>query len=218
MAQKVIEQLVNEITFFYQRHILKRIPFNYNRVASGWGFEGAGLPHYSNRLHKEVNQLKKAIGDYRAHKTLEIGCGYGRLSPWIQEYSKELFSVEPQLDLIQDAEILNPGVKFYNTQVQNMPFPDDYFDLCVSWTVLQHIPPGKEFIKAINEIKRVCKPNARIILGEETEGSKGKLCWSHPIDEWVYFFSPWKLTFHTERKIEVTFKGHAGTIMRFEHS
>jgi len=111
---------------------------------------------------------------------------------------------------------LNPNVFFYKAKVQNLPFPDNYFDLCVSWTVIMHIPP-EELPKAIKEIKRVLKPTAIIVLAEETEGKGSMRYWPRPLTTWENLLSPWKLVWKTERKLEETYKEHAGMVLRFKN-
>ena len=122
-------------------YIRKRVPFAYEQVVGGWGINGAGLPHFSARLYREVKLLERAIGSYCAERSLEIGCGYGRLTPWIAEHSKQHYAIEPESALLNDAKKLYPNVHFYQAKAQKLPFPSSYFDLSVSWTVLQHIPP-----------------------------------------------------------------------------
>jgi len=195
-------------------HIRKRMPFTYEQVVSAWGVKGTGLPHFSARLYKEVKLLDKAIAGYHAKRSLEIGCGYGRLTPWIAEHSERHYTVEPEFILLNDAKKLYPNIYFYQTKAQKLPFPNNYFDLIVSWTVLQHVPP-KELTKAITEIKRVCTPKAIIILAEGVGKEKGLNYWEYTLEEWKELLSPWQLAWSTEREIEETFKGTAGLIMRF---
>ena len=195
-----------------------RVPFSINRVVSGFGIKGAGLPHFSSRLYKEVNLLNEAICDYRANRSLEIGCGYGRLTPWIAEHSDIHYSIEPENILIEYARKLYPNVIFNKAKVQELPFPDNYFDLCISWTVLQHIPTKKELIKAINEIKRVCT-NKSIIIIAEGVGSVKRITYNeYTLEEWIALFKPYELVWSKERKIENALKGNEGVVMKFKHS
>lgn len=185
----------------------KRVPFTHNRVV-----DEPRLPEFSNRLYREVNLLKEALGTYQAKRSLEIGCGYGRLTPWIADHSNEHYAIEPERNLLDDARRLYPNIKFYHGLVQKMPFPNNYFDLCVSWTVLMHIPP-KELNKAIDEIKRVSAQEAIIILAEGVgDKSRSFGYWERTLEEWKDLFSPWKLSWRIERR---TLKGYDGLVMRF---
>jgi len=195
----------------------KRVPFTHEDVVSGWGIKGAGLPHFSARLHAEVKLLNEAIGGYHAKRSLEVGCGYGRLTPWIAEHSDQHYAIEPESALLSDAKELHPNVRFYHAKAQKLPFPNGFFDLCVTWTVLHHVLP-KELPKTVTEIKRVCAPEAIIILAEGVGKERARKYWQHTLEEWKELLSPWKLTQYRERKIEETYKSNAGLVMRFERN
>ena len=152
---------------FYAHHVMKRIPFEHRNVAEDWNTKEANIAHYASRIYMEVALLRRALADLHVEKSLEIGCGYGRLTPWIADYSEQHYAIEPEKMLLKDAEILNSGVVFRNAMVQKLPFQDDFFDLVVTWTVLMHVPP-KEFARAVEEIKRVAKSSATILLTEST--------------------------------------------------
>jgi len=202
----------------FDRKIRKRIPFSHSSVVGDWGINGVGLSHFSARLYCEVSLLKKALANRTFDNSLEIGCGYGRLTPWIIQHSKRYYAIEPEKKLFNDAKLLYPQTQLYNVKVQNLPFPNNFFDLCVSWTVLQHIPP-EEQAKATDEIKRVAKPTATIIIAEETGTFQGDKVWFRSLDEWSNLFKPWKLVWQTDRVLEETSKNKShGKVMRFERS
>ncbi len=203
------------LKYVFNIQIRKRVPFTYEQVAGGLGIKVAELPHFSARLYREVKLLNEAIESYHAKRSLEIGCGYGRLTPWIAVHSDQHYAIEPESILLNDARKLHSNIHFHQAKAQKLPLPSSYFDLCVSWTVLQHIPP-KELTKAVTEIKRVCAPEAIIILAEGLGKKRGRKYWEHTLKEWMDLFSPWKLTWCTERKIERTHKGSAGLVMRFK--
>ena len=215
--QRIPLYVQNRMQYINTVYIRKRVPFTHNEVVDGWGETGGGLPQYSARLYKEVKLFNETLGGYHARKSLEIGCGYGRLSPWISEHSDQHYAVEPESALINDARKLHPNIHFYQAKAQKLPFPQSHFDLCVTWTVLQHIPPN-ELGKAVAEMKRVCEPNAVMVLSEaigEKDEKKYMRTWSHTLEEWQNLLSPWKLASHKEQKIEESLAGHM-SCMRFE--
>ena len=200
----------------FNKNVRKRVPFSHDMVVSFWGEEGAGLPGFSSRLYREVKLLQHAIGNFKAEKSLEIGCGYGRLTPWIMEYSREHYAVEPEKSLFKDAKRLNPKAYFHNVTAQKLPFPDRFFELCVSWTVLQHMLP-KEQIKAIEEIKRVATKTAVLIVAEDTGIYEGATeLTTHSVENWAELFKPWQLVWQTDRVLGETAGMPPGKVMRFE--
>jgi len=199
----------------FNKNVRKRVPFNYESVVSGWGIDTAGLPHFSSRLYREVKLLQQALAGYKANRSLEIGCGYGRLTPWIMEHSREHFAVEPEKKLLNDAKVLNPKVKFYHARAQKLPFPAEYFDFIVTWTVIQHMPP-KEQVQAVREIKRVAKKSAVILITEGTGTFQSETVWFRTVEDWIELFKPWKLVWQTDRVLEETAPKDQGMVMRFE--
>jgi len=186
------------------------VPFSHKVVA------GQELPHFASRLYRESKLLKEALGDCRAEKSLEIGCGYGRLTPWIAENSSQHYAVEPEEELLRDAEKLNPGVKFCHAKAQQLPYPDAFFDLCVTWTVLQHIPPT-QIEKAVEEIKRVCKLTAFIVLAEDIGERCSDSYWQRTLDEYLALMQPWQMVWHSQPIREEPSRLFPALVMRFQH-
>jgi SAM-dependent methyltransferase len=200
---------------FYHTRILKRVPFCHKHVSTSWNIADAGIAHYALRLYREVMLLEKTLDGLKVERSLELGCGYGRLTPWIKEHSEQHFAVEPEESLLKDAKTLNPQVKFHNAKAQKLPFAEEFFDLIVTWTVLQHIPPN-ELAEAIKELKRVAKKQGVFIITEGTSAYKGETEWFYSIEEWKKMFYPWKLTKHFGRVLEETAAPDQGTVMRYE--
>ena len=202
---------------YFAKKVEKRVHFDYEEVSSGWGIDGAGLPHYAARLYLEVRLLREALANCKAEKSLEIGCGYGRLTPWIAEFSKEHYAIDPEEKFIRDASLLHPQIHFQKAKAQKLPFPDDFFDLCLTWTVLQHIPP-EEIVGAVNEIKRVAKQSAIIIVTEGVGTFQNETTFYRTVESWEELFQPWKLVWQTDRSLEETTWKDQGKVMRFERN
>ncbi len=124
------------------------------------------------RHYYEVKALKESLA--RLHElgvtpsqSLEIGCGFGRLSPYIAEFSDQHFAVDINDWALSKARQCYPRLCFQQASVTDLPFPDRSFDVIVTWTVLQHIP-NHLINKALAEIIRVAKPKSIIVLCEAT--------------------------------------------------
>jgi len=179
------------------------------------GVSTLSLPAFAARLYKETKLLGEAIGNRRFRRSCEVGCGHGRLTGWVMDYSDKHHAVEPSTELRKAAMELYPSVKFYDVVAQALPFEDGFFDLVVSWTVLQHIQP-LDVGRAISEIKRVTSPDGVIIIAENTAGTETKRCWSRSVEQYQEYFRPFTLTWIKPRIIERTWKKDAGHVMRFE--
>ncbi len=179
------------------------------------------LPLFSTRLFYEVSLLEKILNNLNVEKSLEIGCGYARLTPWIAKHSNEHYAIEPTKELYEWANLLYTDVHFEKASCDELPYPDNYFDLVITWTVLQHIPPGR-FKKSIEEIKRVLKNDSVLVIAEFTQKiPPPTTTWGHTIEEFSLLFQPKKLVQHFERKVEPFTPFHAvkpyhmGEVMKF---
>lgn len=56
-----------------------------------------------------------------------------------------------------DASVLPPNLRFAPFDANHLPFPDDSFDVVLSWGSLEHIAGGH--LQALREIKRVLRPD-----------------------------------------------------------
>lgn len=124
------------------------------------------------RNYYEVTELRRCLGfmaehDVKPERSLEIGCGFGRLSPFIAEHFQQHTAVDINTGALSEASRFYPQVKFSQASATELPFPDKTFDTVITWTVLQHIP-NSLVGKALNEIRRVAKPKSLIILCEAT--------------------------------------------------
>ena len=103
----------------------------------------------------------------KADRSLEIGCGFGRLSPYIAEHFEQHTAVDINRWALSEASQFYPGIAFSESSATELPFPDLSFDVVITWTVLQHIP-NHLVGKALSEIVRVTNPKTLIILCEAT--------------------------------------------------
>jgi SAM-dependent methyltransferase len=154
------------------------------------------------RHYYEVMQLRRCLGliarqGVKPGRSLEIGCGFGRLSPYIAEHFEQHTAVDINTWAVSEASHFYPKISFSVASATELPFPDHSFDAMITWTVLQHIPNALVG-KALNEIKRVANPKSLIILCESTlYAGRPENGWQHTHDRFPEFyaeaFSPRKL-------------------------
>lgn len=148
------------------------------------GFVSADSPAALLTRHNyEAARIRKELAGVRATRSLEVGCGFGRLSPVFAEFSDDHTAVDINTDALSLARASYPHVTYQQAQAAELPFPDDSFGFVVTWTVLQHIRP--ELIgAAVAELQRVLEPGGLLLICEETaEPDAGAPhCW-HRIPE-----------------------------------
>lgn len=185
------------------------------------GFAGGAndRPEFSARNYYEITQLRSLLEEYDVSVTrsAEVGCGYGRLSPWIADFSTQHYGIEPNKTQVEKARELYPDCKWVESTAQDLSFDDSYFNLIVTWTVLQHIPP-ESIQGAVQQIERVSADQGYIILCEETKGEAGVNTWPRSTTEYSDLFASFSLEQTRDRLLEPTFLDHGGEIMVFKNS
>lgn len=155
--------------------------------------------------------------DINPTKTLEIGCGYGRLSPWIANHGCEHHGIDPNGEMISRARSLYPDIHWQVGSIQDSEYAPDEFDFIYAWTVLQHIPP--EDIEAVaRNIVSTLQPGGYLLLCEEVSGEVEKHLWPRPVERYDELFRELSLVKSQDRTLEPTAKEEPSSkILLFEN-
>ncbi len=96
---------------------------------------------------------------------LDAGCGGGRNLIYFLRQNFQVFAVDSNPQAIQQvtelASKLSPDLppeNFQTADVEEMPFPDQKFDLVISSAVLHFARDKQHFERMLNEMWRVLKP------------------------------------------------------------
>lgn len=130
---------------------------------------------YEDWFFRHFDHAALVVSDYLLDKSpllkgriLDVGCGDGiiDLGIFLRYQPEELVGIDPfagfdRLPEVVAANHLPPDVlddsrlKFKAEDGNAIPYPDDYFDVVVSWGSLEHIAGGYE--QTLGEIRRVLK-------------------------------------------------------------
>jgi ubiquinone/menaquinone biosynthesis C-methylase UbiE len=116
----------------------------YDEIAQGY-----------EELHKEeqekkIELIKSHISINPNDKLLDVGCGTGLTTePW----GCSCYGIDPSKGLLERAR-QRDKIEYKLAPAEDIPYPDDFFDIVVSVTAIQNFDDVK---KGLNEIKRVCK-------------------------------------------------------------
>jgi len=95
---------------------------------------------------------------------LEAGCGNGRISRILLGERIELFALDLSGSIFTACERLGakPAAHFFQADMTQAPFPEEFFDIVVASAVLQHTesPPD-----TILRLSRMLKPGGYMIAG-----------------------------------------------------
>jgi ubiquinone/menaquinone biosynthesis C-methylase UbiE len=133
----------------------------YNRIAPVYDFMESLV---ERSRYSDWRQL--LWSKVEGNKILEVGLGTGKNFPFYPpgldmtaiDFSEKMLDRAREKARKQDIEIA-----LRQMDVQNLSFEDDMFDTIVSTFVFCSVPDP---IKGLKEIKRVCKPNGKVLLLE----------------------------------------------------
>jgi SAM-dependent methyltransferase len=96
-------------------------------------------------------------------RVLDAGCGFGQWSMALGKINIEIHAADVAHERISIAllvarELGLSNIKFNNSSIDRLPFPDDFFDGVFSYSVLYLI----DFRAALVEFYRVLKPGGRL--------------------------------------------------------
>lgn len=96
---------------------------------------------------------------------LEIGGGATQLLDFFHQGLK--YAIDPLADFYQKefSDILNPGIIWSVSKAEEIPYPDEFFDVIIMRNVLDHVDSVD---KTLSEMRRVLKPKGLVYLGLNT--------------------------------------------------
>lgn len=117
---------------------------------------------YGRRLvMDELTSLLEGLP--KGSKVLDVGCGTAHLSNWIKNRGFEVCGIEPSNEMFNYAKKNFPEIEIKQAISSEIPYPDNYFDLVVSFEVLRYLDK-EENIKTYKEFHRVLKPRGHFFL------------------------------------------------------
>lgn len=163
------------------------------------GFVAADGPAMLLARHNfELRTIAVELDGVHVAHSLEVGCGFGRLSQSIAAHSDVHTAIDINRDALDLASATYSGVDFKFGSAHEMPVSSGSIGLLVSWTVLQHIRP--ESIKATcTELLRVLAPGAAVLICEEIArpGGTGRHTWHRTVEDYERLLTPLTLVRHS---------------------
>lgn len=114
-------------------------------------------------LWDDLKPLKKytKAGD----RVLDIGCGTGRLYQLFEEIQDtSYFGIDQSEGQIELAKENYTEGSFQVMEMTELDFADNEFDLIFCIATFNHLPDEETRLKSLSEMKRVLKPNGKVIM------------------------------------------------------
>jgi ubiquinone/menaquinone biosynthesis C-methylase UbiE len=122
-------------------------------------------------------ELRKKALSLASGKVLEVGVGTGNNFPYYPpgcEVTAIDFSPGMLARARKKLHLARSPIKLLEMDAQAMDFPDNTFDTVVATCVFCSVPDP---VKGLAEVKRVCKPNGKIILLEHVRSESPVIGW-----------------------------------------
>jgi ubiquinone/menaquinone biosynthesis C-methylase UbiE len=113
--------------------------------------------HYEHFYTAHFN-LNKSF--YKDKRILDIGCGPRGSLEWADNTLQRI-GLDPLAKSYRELGIENHKMLYVASGAENIPFPDEYFDIVTSFNSLDHVD---NIDKSINEIIRVIKSGGLFLL------------------------------------------------------
>ena len=119
------------------------------------------VEHCLRLMH--LRAYDEAVALSAGRDVLDVGCNTGYGTRRFLDVANRVVGVDVSPRAIEAALEGAAGGRgeFLLTSGQDLPFPDDSFDLVTSFQVLEHVPNAVAFLR---EIERVARPGAIVVL------------------------------------------------------
>jgi SAM-dependent methyltransferase len=178
-----------------------------------WG-DGETPPQISAINYHIVQALRSDLQDNNYRHAVEIGCGYGRVTPWLSEFASDVTGVDPNEAVLSVIEEYYPFVDTVAAKAQELPMGSGTADLIFTRGVLQHVPET-EIEPAATEIKRIASDDAHFLLCEDTTGEETSTYHPRSLDRYADLFEPYSLENHWNRESPAKSREHNRSRMLF---
>lgn len=137
---------------------LSAVRDGYDRWAPVYDHDGNPLPAL------EEPHVRRALGDVRGCRVLDLGCGTGRHAAWLAGAGARVTAVDFSEEMLKHArdKLAGTDVRFVVHDLHEpLPFGDASFDAVVSGLVLEHLRDLDGFFR---EARRVLTARGRAVV------------------------------------------------------
>ncbi|EKN65286.1 hypothetical protein BABA_20861 [Neobacillus bataviensis LMG 21833] len=156
--------------------------------------------YVTSSIHKDGKDLGKLLemaSIKGEEKLLDIATGGGHTANAFAPYVKKVTAVDLTPEILAAAEKFIKGnghqnVEFVHGDAENLPFPNEAFDMVTCRIAPHHFPNVKRFIE---EVHRVLKPNGQFLLEDNVVPEEDDFDqFYNKIEKWRDFshFRAWK--------------------------
>lgn len=168
-VHKIIS-LLCPFAFLYHKTI-KRINKSVSYINFGYIPGDSIVRNLKGKLFGAYNMLKRlqardimnALDVKPSEAVLDFGCGSGYMTIEIAKLAKKAYGIDinEYIEKINIPPILQGRLEYIRVSGEKLPFQDNFFDTILASEILPMIPDPEKFLA---EIRRVLKPNGRLVI------------------------------------------------------
>lgn len=131
----------------------------YGKEAKDYNSIRSATPGRKQIVNIKNKIFTKLLNKAKGKKILDVACGTGR---FLHLYGdREIHGIDISSDQLKEARKLNLAKKLTVADAENIPYPDNFFDVVITSQFIEHIPQYEQVIK---EMVRVTKPKGSLII------------------------------------------------------
>jgi len=119
-----------------------------------------GHPSYVWRRgqQRRMNQIRQYV-KLEGRRILDVGCGVGMYVRHFREFSDDVYGVDIDDEKVEIASRTLPNI--YEAPAENLPFPDESFDVIMLHEVIEHVQDDR---RSIQEAVRCLRLGGELII------------------------------------------------------
>jgi ubiquinone/menaquinone biosynthesis C-methylase UbiE len=118
------------------------------------------IEHYLRRRASYVLRYAATQGQ----SALDVGAGTGLLAERLSDLGLGVVALDPFPQMLGQLRQRRPDIETVVAHGDDIPFPDDVFDLTYSVAVMHHIAEPSQVRRTLSEMVRVTRPGGRILV------------------------------------------------------
>ena len=118
------------------------------------------IEHYLRRRTNYVLRYAARAGE----TALDVGAGTGLLAERLHDLGLSVVALDPFPGMLRQLEQRRPDIRTVVAHGDDIPYPDDAFDLTYSVAVMHHIAEPRWVRRTLAEMVRVTRPGGRILV------------------------------------------------------
>ena len=118
---------------------------------------------------RKLERLAASLPLEESSRVLDVGPGDGTLFRIVEPRVARCRGVDPSPHAVEKLNDLfegTPKVEFVVGSADQIPYPDDQFDVVVINSVLLALPARRDIERSLAEVVRVCRPGGVVFVGE----------------------------------------------------